>query len=53
MIGTEEINCYNALAVGTEALKEINGVNFSDFKQSKKNKVVPLLGVNNKIKIDD
>lgn len=38
LIDTEEINCHKALAVGTQRVKEIDGVNFHIMKQTKKTK---------------
>lgn len=49
----KKINCYDAFSVGIEALKEIDGVSFNEIKQSKKNKVISLLGVNSKVKIGE
>lgn len=51
LIGTEEINCYDALNVGIKTMKTLDGLKFNDIKQSKKNKIISLLGVNSKIKI--
>lgn len=53
LIGTEEINCYDALNVGIQAMKTLDGVNFNDIKQSKENKIISLLGVNSKLKIGE
>ncbi|XP_052758830.1 uncharacterized protein LOC128202453 [Galleria mellonella] len=53
LIGTDEINCYNALAIGIEAMKSIDDITFNDIKLSKKDKVISLIGVNSKVKIDD
>lgn len=53
LIGTDEINCYDALRIGIEAMKKITGVSFADIKLSKKDKVIPLIGVNSKLKIGD
>lgn len=40
------------MEIGTKALKDLDGTNFNEIKQLKK-KVIPLLGVNSKIKIDE
>lgn len=55
LIGTEEINCFNALAIGIEAMNSINGLNYDNIKLSKKGKVISLHGVNvnSKLKISD
>lgn len=36
MIGTEDLNCYNALALGIEEMKAIDSISFNGIKQSKK-----------------
>lgn len=51
LIGTEEINCHNALTVGIQAMKAIDGTYFNEIKLSKKDKVISLHGVNSKLKI--
>lgn len=48
MIGTDNINCYDGLSV---SMKAIDGKNFNEIKQSKKDKIVTLLGVHSKLKI--
>lgn len=51
--GDEKVNCYDAFNIGVKAMKKINGQNFKDLKLTKKDKVVSLLTVNNKIKVYD
>lgn len=53
LIGTEEINCHEALSIGIQAMKAINGKYFNEIKLSKKDKVISLHGVNSKLKIGD
>lgn len=53
LVGTDEINCYNDLAIGIEAMKSIDGMTFNEIKLSKKDKVIALIGVNSKVKISD
>lgn len=53
MVATDEINCHNALTIGIVAMKAIDGKNFNEIKQSRKDKVIPLLGVNSKLKIGE
>lgn len=53
LIGTEDINCFDALVVGIEAMNSIEGLNYDIIKLSKKHKVISLHGVNSKLKIGD
>lgn len=53
LIGTEDINCFDALVVGIEAMNSIEGLNYDTIKLSKKHKVISLHGVNSKLKIGD
>lgn len=53
LIGTEEVNCYDALNVGILAMQGIDGQYFNDIIVSKKDKVISLHGVNSKLKIGD
>lgn len=53
LIGPDDINCYEAFSVGIQALKQMNGLRYNEIKQSKKNKVISLLGINGKVKIGE
>lgn len=53
LIGTQEINCHDALNIVIQAMQSINGKYFNEIKLSKKDKVISLYGVNSKLKIGD
>lgn len=51
--GDDKINCCDALEVGVQCMQKLDNVCFKDLKLSKKDKVMPLLTVNSKMKIHD
>lgn len=53
LVGSDNINCYDALTVGIDTSKKINGLNFTEIKLSKRDKIIPLIGVSSKLKIGD
>lgn len=53
LVGTDEINCFDALNVGIAAMNSINNENFDSIKLSRKDKVLSLHAVNSKLKIGD
>lgn len=53
VIGDENINCYRALSIGTDAMNEIIGKNFGTVKLHRKNKILSLKAVNSSIKINN
>lgn len=53
LIGGSEINCYNALDIGSKLQDETVGKDFGSVKYVKKNKVVSLRAANSAIKLND
>jgi len=53
IVGGADINCHNALEVGTAGMKDIVGKTFAELSFSRKKRVMPLSTVSSSIKIND
>lgn len=53
VIGYENINCHEAYEIGKSIMENIIGSSFKELKFQRKNRVMPLRGVNCAVKIND